>query len=282
MTRFRQALDRHRPAFVVALLLLGAALLPAGPGNLRARIAGLATPLSLLRGPATEAGAATDAAASRRLQEEVAWLQARVRTLEAENEGLREVRALRLDAKVPGIRVAAARVAGKDLQWPLRRTVLLDRGTADGIRRGLPVIAGRCLVGFVVEAGPRSARVQLLDDPAPRADDPKSRAAVRVFRPGNAAPTSDGVLSGEGRGWTRVRMLPKGAVAPGDLGVTCGADPLVPEGLLVGRVHAVEEDGDPKLAAAHVVPAADLAGLREVFVLVTPEAAPKPPRKGPR
>jgi cell shape-determining protein MreC len=124
----------------------------------------------------------------------------------------------------------------------------------------------------VAEAGPRTSRIQLLDDPGPRADDARLRAAVRVFRPGSKEEGAEGVLSGERRDLLRVRMLPAGAAVPGDLVVTSGADPLVPEGLVVGRVLDAGEDGSPKLAAAHVAPSADLAGLREVFVLVAPEA----------
>lgn len=273
MRRIRTALDRHRPAFAVAALLLAAALLPRGPLGARAVLAGLWTPLGvLLEGagsPSTAGGDGADEA--RRLREEVAWLQARVRTLEAENASLREFGSLRLQERARDLLAVAASAAGRDAAWPLRRSVALDRGTGDGIRRGLPVIAGRCLAGFVVEAGPRSSRVQLLDDPAPRADDPKVRAAVRVFRPGAADPGVEGVLSGGRPGLLRVRMLPAGVVAEGDLVVTSGTDPEVPEGLLVGRVVSVEEDGAPELAAARVVPAADLGGLREVFVLVTPE-----------
>jgi rod shape-determining protein MreC len=276
--RIRRTLDRHRAAVVLALLLLAAALAPAGPFGLRARLAGAFSPLALLAGRAPPAP--TPPAGERALREELARLEARARALETENAALKEFRGLRLEERAPGARVVAARTVFRDLRWPARRSLYVDRGSRDGLERGQPVIAGSSLVGFVVETSERSARVQLLDDPAPRADDPRVPVAVRILREG-ATRAAEGVLKGVRRGVLRVDLLPAGSAKPGDLVVTAPGDPRVPAGLLVGRVAAVDEDGQTRLATAEVAPSADplYPGSLLVLVLPPPDA---PLSRGPR
>jgi rod shape-determining protein MreC len=270
----RRTLDRHRAISLLAGLALMALLLPGGPLGARARLAGLLRPLALLGGGAGSAPAT--AGGERALREEADQLRVRVRELEAENAALREYRGLRLEERVRGLRAVPAAVIGRDRLWPLRRSLLLDRGEADGIRRGLPVVAGKSLAGFVVEVGSRTCRVQLLDDPAPRADDPKVRVGALVFRPGAEA-SHEGALVGERKGILRVRMLPAGAVRPGDLVATSPSDPAVPPSLLIGRVVRVEEDRQLRVAVAEVAPSADVTSLRELIVVILPEP---PPRAG--
>jgi rod shape-determining protein MreC len=277
--RLRRVLDRHRPAFVLAALLLVATLLPRGPFGIRARMAGVLSPLAFLGGdpvaPAVAPGQPTN------VREEADSLLAKVHALETENRSLREFRSLKLEERQRRIRVVAANVVGRDPAWPMRRSVVLDRGRSDGLRPGLPVVVGQCLAGFVAEAGQGGCLVQLLDDPAPRADDPKVRLGVQVFRPG-AANSFEGALFGGKRGVLWVDMLPGGATAKGDLVVTSSADPEVPPGLLVGTVVAVEENRRLKQEKAEVRPSADLAGLRSVIVLVLPEPDTRFSRGGAR
>lgn len=277
----RRVLDRHRPAFALAALLLVATLLPRGPFGVRARMAGLLSRLAPLSAPEAPEPAAGSPEEVRKLREERDWLIGQVRAKEDEIRDLRNLRSLKLEERVRGIRAVAANVVGRDRSWPQRRSIVLDRGRDDGIRPGLPVVAGRSLVGYVAEAGRGGCLVQLLDDPAPRADDPKVRIGVHVFRPG--APNSyEGALLGERRGVLRIRMLPAGCVAKGDLVVTSAADPDVPSGILVGTVAEVEENRRLKMAVAEVQPSADLASLRSVFVLVLPQADNAAVRGGAR
>ena len=48
---------------------------------------------------------------------------------------------------------------------PFRRSILIDRGTEDGLAEGLPIVAGGVLVGRVQVARGRSALVRLVTDP---------------------------------------------------------------------------------------------------------------------
>jgi rod shape-determining protein MreC len=271
VTGLRRLLDRHRAASLLAGLALLAALFPGGPLGARARLAGCLRPLALLQGkPAPGAPAGPD-----RAREEAAHLEARIHELEAENAALKQFRGLQLEEKARPARAILASILQRDRLWPDRLSVLVDRGTADGLRRGLPVVAGRSLAGFVVETGASTARVQLLDDPMPRIDDARIRLGVRVFRPGAGA-AAEGVLFGERRGVLRVKYLPAGIVKAGDIVVTSASDVSVPAGLLVGTVVSVEDDRRLKLAAAEVRPSADLAALRTLVVLVLPPPEARP------
>jgi rod shape-determining protein MreC len=271
MIRIRDTLDRHRPAVLVAGLLLSATLLPGGPFGLRSRLRSLYAPLALAGVPDAPASPGGPG-------ERLAALEAEVAALRGENARLREIAGLGLGAAVPAWRPVEARVLCRDRTWPLRRAVVVDRGRSHGLRPGHPVVAGRALAGFVVEADAGTALVRLLDDPASRGGDFRGRAGVSIWRPGGDAPLAEGVLAGQGRGLLRVEMLPAGTVREGDLVVTAPADSQVPPGLVAGRVVSVEEDGRFGLAKATAVPVADLAGLATVVVLATPERGPEEAR----
>ena len=274
MDPLRKVLGRHGPAFLVSLLLLGAVAAPSGPFGLRSRMASLYAPLGLLPAPAVPAPGAPD----RALREEANALRAQVEALRIENAALREFRGVKFEVRSRPAKVVAGAVLGRDRLWPQRLSVLLGCGTGDGVRRGQPVAAGRCLAGFVEDAGPSCSLVRLLDDPGGRADDPGGRVGVQVLRPGSGRAV-EGILSGERRGVLRLGMLPAGSVAAGDLVVTSAADPRVPAGLLVGKVVSVEEDRRTRMAEAVVAPAADLTGLPSLLVLQMPEI-PLPAARG--
>ena len=274
MHPLRSVVGKHRPAFVLSLLLLGAALWPGGPLGLRASMASLYAPLALLAGPAAPAPADPD-----RLRQENDALRAEIVALKTEGAALREFRGVKWEARSRPTRVVEATVLGRDRSSPLRRSLLVNAGSADGVRRGQPVVVGQRLVGFVEEAGPACSLVRLLDDPGARAGDPGGRVGVKVLRPG-ASTSVEGILVGEGKGSLRLQMVPAGSVAVGDLVVTSAADAKVPAGLLVGKVLSVQDDRRTRLAEAVVAPGGDLSGLSSILVLVMPEVSLQASRGG--
>jgi len=265
--RLRETLDRHRAAAAVALLLLSAAILPAGPLGARPRLSRAYSPL----GAFADAGAAP---AGPGPAGRIAALETELEALRGENGRLRAMAGIDLARGGRPARPVEARVLARDRNWPLRRAVLVDRGRSHGFRSGLPVVSGRCLVGFVAECDETTALIVLLDDPASRGGDARVRAGVQVWRTGEGAPIAEGVLAGERRGVLRVKMLPAGIVREGDLVATSPADPLVPPGLVVGRIESVEDDARLGQATARVVPVEDPGGLDRLVVLVVPETAP--------
>ncbi len=270
----KRAVQRHRPSVILVGILLMAGLFPAGPLGMRARLASFFSPLGMLRGGDDLSLADVPPEARPvvlRMREEIDALRASNRVLLRERRSLEELRGMESDDGRRKPEVVAASVLGWDRRWPARRSVLVGRGSRHGIRRGQPVVAGRSLVGFVMETGTAAARVRMLDDPGGSGSQPDVRVGVQVVPPeGDDRAVVEGALVGAGRGALKLTLIPGGAVQAGDLVITSSADPLVPSGLLIGRVVTVRELRDRGLAEADVRPSADMAGRSTLYVLRMP------------
>lgn len=152
--------------------------------------------------------------------------------------------------------VVAEVIAGPSSNFDL--TVELDRGTADGVGVGMPVVAGAGLVGTVVTAGATTSVVRLITDP-------DSKVGVR-FPNGTIA-----VASGQGQG-AALSLAQVSAAAPlpkkGQLLVTSGLqDAAFPAGLPVGTVSEVKSAGGALTRQVLMEPVARLSGLQFVDVV---------------
>lgn len=169
-----------------------------------------------------------------RLQEDNLRLrkwQTVARQLEADNAAYRSLLSSKSDAAPSFV---SARVIA-DAGAPFVRTVLLNAGQQDGIRRGQAVMNADGLVGRISEVGTRSARVLLLSD---------LNSRVPVL---NSASSQRGVLSGDNSDWPDLVFLPNQArVATGDRIVTSGHGGLFPPGLPVGIVGSIR-DGNVRI-----------------------------------
>lgn len=135
-------------------------------------------------------------------------------------------------------------------------TVDLDRGSSQGVRAGMPVVAGAGLVGRVVGVAAHTCTVLLLTD---------ATFSVGV-RSGNAV----GVASGQGRGHAlRVDYLPPGSpVHKGDVMVTSGMQgSIFPPGIPVGRVTQSTLPANSLQLDVVLAPVTDPAGLQFVDIL---------------
>ncbi len=181
-----------------------------------------------------------------------------MRELWAENIRLRELLGMRTE--YPAYRLLGARVIGRDYGgWT--NTILIDRGTNDGLAVYMPVILPQGLAGFVSEVMPQSARVQLLIDPRTAVSGVVQRPTSRVVS----------IVSGNGNDPTHLEMVnivKEGDITVGDTIVTSGYGGIYPKGLAVGTVSAVEPDPSGVVKRAVITPAASFDRLEEVFVLL--------------
>lgn len=141
-------------------------------------------------------------------------------------------------------------------------TLVIDRGTDDGLARYMPVIVPEGLVGFVSEVYRTTARVQLITDPRTSVGAIVQRPSSRVVSivQGNGSRSS--VL-------TFVNLSRAADVLKDDTLVTSGYGGVYPQGLLIGRVSEVTDDPSTPAREAQVTPAADLSRLEEVFVITS-------------
>lgn len=199
-----------------------------------------------------------------RLNSENRALRSRIEQLEADNARLREqqiqVRArqalLEVQAETNAVTLTAF-VTTRDLTG-LRTIIGIDRGSNDGLRVGLPVLApGGTLIGQVYDVRPHTSFVRLITDPD---------SAVRVL---HQPSRSEVVATGDTLGNLEVRIPWTSEVELGHIFVTSGLDGELPQGLPVGRVSAAE--GTVQDAFRHVVlqPIAPLDQLEQVLVQLT-------------
>jgi len=152
---------------------------------------------------------------------------------------------------------------------PAFRTITIDKGSHDGIRQDMAVIAPAGVVGRVVMPSGRAAKVQLLID---------SNAAAGAMVERTRA---QGVVVGTGTERLLMDYVPSSAdLKPGDQVVTSGIDGIYPKGLVIGQIESVlGGTGDSRKIV--IKPAVDFSSLEAVLVvLAAPLAAPSD--TGPR
>ena len=154
------------------------------------------------------------------------------------------------------LKTLAAEVIGAGATTDFK-TVTIDKGTNDGVRADLAVMAPAGVVGRVVVSSARAAKVQLLVDR-------NAAAGVLIERS-----RSQGVAIGAGDGLLRMEYVSEVAdVAIGDTVVTSGIDGIYPKGYVVGKVEAVEKSGN-NYKQILVRPAVDFSSVEEVLVVLT-------------
>lgn len=149
----------------------------------------------------------------------------------------------------------AAAVIGRDPS-PFLHYIIINRGSNDDIRRGMPVVTNQGLVGRVDSVIADASRVQLITDPA---------SSINVNLQ-NAA--TDAVLMGSVTGDVSLDMISQDAtVEPGDLILTSGLGGGYPADLIIGQVVTLRRLEFELFQQATVQPAVDFTRLQIVLVI---------------
>ncbi len=147
---------------------------------------------------------------------------------------------------------------------PYLRYVTINVGGRQGVEPGMSVVGGgAALVGRVSEVGPRTAKVRLLTD---------SESGVAALLQTTRA---TGLVVGQPDGTLQMQFIPQEAeVRVGDVVLTSGLGGVLPKGLVIGQVTAVEEKPYETFQTAAVRPAVDFARLELALVLADFEQVP--------
>ena len=149
----------------------------------------------------------------------------------------------------------AAAVIGRDPS-PFLHYIIINRGSNDDIRRGMPVVTNQGLVGRVDSVIADAARVQLITDPA---------SSINVYLQ-NAE--TDAFLLGSVTGDVSLDMISQDAsVEPGDLILTSGLGGGYPSDLIIGQVVTMRSLEFELFQQATVQPAVDFTRLEIVLVI---------------
>lgn len=150
----------------------------------------------------------------------------------------------------------AAAVIGRDPS-PFLRYVIINRGSNDGIRRGMPVVTNQGLVGRVDAVIGGASRVQLITDPS---------SLVSVILQNSSA---DAIMKGSVSGELSLEMLSQDAkIQTGDVVLTSGLGGEYPPDLLVGQVSNVRKRESDLFQEATVQPVVDFSRLEIVLVII--------------
>ncbi|MBI5439624.1 MAG: rod shape-determining protein MreC [Deltaproteobacteria bacterium] len=174
-----------------------------------------------------------------------------------ENRRLRALLRFKESAELP---LVPARVVSRSAStW--FRTLVLDKGTDDGISRDCPVVTPEGVVGKIYQVGSSWSRVLLITDTSSAVDGLIQRTRAPV------------VVEGRLEAACRILYLARadGAVV-GDRVVTSGLGGIFPKGLLVGEINRVEAAKAGVFQAAELRTSVDLARVEEVFVGLPPPA----------
>jgi len=204
-----------------------------------------------------------------------------IKVLEAENDELRrqlltapldQSRVDELDkllrvSSLGGYKIVPSQVIAVSAENGYARTVTVDSGTRDGVRRNQTVLNGDGLVGRVVAVGPGTATILLLTDP-------EFGVGARLAESGET-----GFLQGKGRDPLGLELYnPQAVVESGNVVVTLGSPngrPFVP-GVPIGEVTDVIATPGGLSRLAEVEPYAQLTALDLVGIVI------EPPRRDPR
>ncbi|MEI6309094.1 MAG: rod shape-determining protein MreC [bacterium] len=194
------------------------------------------------------------------LRKERAELESKLALLEEarqENEALRGF--LQVKQTVTASQTVVASILMNEPS-PYTRSVLINVGEGDGIKRRMPVLADTGgLLGQIIEVSATKSRVLLINDL-------NSAVSGKIQRTGEVA-----VVKGDGQdGCALERLAKETSMQAGDTVVTSGMGGIFPPGLLIGKISEVRQRGALYLQAV-VKPSADLGAIRFVMVLKTVE-----------
>lgn len=197
---------------------------------------------------------------NKKLKEEIAELSAENKLLQQDKYELENFRKLYdLDEQYAGYPKVAARVISGDRNnW--NKEFVIDKGTEDGIKKNMNVMAGDGLVGIVTEANKSYAKVRSIIDDNSNIYGTVLKHSENCIITGNLKLMSDGVIEVTG--------------IKGDVKIEDGAEVVTSQisekylpGILIGYVRDIKKDSSNITQTGYLSPVVDFSSLSMVFVI---------------
>jgi len=154
----------------------------------------------------------------------------------------------------------AATVIGREIS-PFLQYIIIDKGTEQGVRYGMPVVTQQGLVGRVDAVIASASRIKLITDST-------SVVNVRLKSAGIEAQLQ-GSLTGE----ISLDMIPLDEVIePGDVVLTSGLGGNFPPNIFIGQVLSTQRRENALFQTATVQPIVDFSSINAVLVVNNFEA----------
>jgi rod shape-determining protein MreC len=176
----------------------------------------------------------------------------------ASNQRLQDL--LDLKSRLGTKSVTASIIGNSASSW--FQTCLLDKGTAEGVQKGMAVATPMGILGQVVWANSHTAKVLLMTDPNSGVDALVQRTRAR------------GIVSGSLENGPIMKYVKRSEdIQVGDTLITSGADGIFPKGLRVGTVARVRKQNLGLFQAVELTPAVVVSRIEEVLVVALDSAA---------
>ena len=149
-----------------------------------------------------------------------------------------------------------AEIVGKDPSlW--FRTYTINRGSSDGVQKGMPVVTVEGVVGQVLTSSPNYSKVLLATDPNSAIDVITQKTRVQ------------GIVKGLGRDAFALHYVLKSAVVEkGDFILTSGLGGVFPKGLMVGTVSEIRKSPRGMFQDIEIEPAVDFTQLEHLIIIM--------------
>lgn len=193
------------------------------------------------------------------LQKQLDDLSQQNRLLQQDKYDLDDFRKLySLDEKYSNYPKVAAHVISSDGNW--FNSFVIDKGSKDGLKVNMNVLAGDGLVGIVTEVNKSYARVRSIIDDESSVTGSFLKTSDMCFVNGN--------LKLIGKGMIDISGIPADAeVKDGYEVVTSPLSDKYLPGILIGYARDIKTDSSNITQSAHLTPAADFSGLDMVLVI---------------
>ncbi len=161
-----------------------------------------------------------------------------------------------LKAKIDDIVDSSSEILAKvlvDKQSPFLKSIIVNRGSKDGIKLGMAVLDEEFLIGKVVEVNFRTSRVLLLSD-------------LNSKIPISVEPNSvQSILTGTGEKYGKLlyTQIEKFNLKTGDQIYTSGSGGIFKSGIPIGKVNFIDDSNE-----AYVIFHSDFTQLRLVKVIL--------------
>lgn len=193
------------------------------------------------------------------LKQQVDELSAQNRLLQQDKYDLDNFRKLYdLDEKYSDYPKVAAHVISSDGNW--FNSFVIDKGSNDGLKVNMNVLAGDGLVGIVTEVNKSYARVRSIIDDESSVTGSFLKTSDMCFVNGNLKLINKGMIDISG--------IPADAkIKDGYEVVTSPVSDKYLPGILIGYARDIKTDSSNITQSAHLTPAADFSGLDMVLVI---------------
>ncbi len=151
-----------------------------------------------------------------------------------------------------------ALVIGKNIE-SLSNSIILNKGTIDGVKIGSAVIVGNgILVGMVIRVDEHTSIVRLINDN-------QSKVAAMVSN----ADHSMGIIEGGYDISVRMNFIPQHEyIAIGDMIITSGLEGNIPRGLFIGIIESIKKEAYKPFQEAIIRPPVHLGKIALVSIII--------------